>query len=70
MKDHWGDDELFRIDIEGDHGVLPKRGQVFARQWGDIRVEAEITGYKIVRTKSWQVPRLKWIEFDVRVFGT
>lgn len=69
MKDHWGDDELFRIDIEGDHGVLPERGKVFARQWGDIRVEAEITGYRTATTKSWQVPRIKWIEFDVRVFG-
>ncbi len=70
MKDHWGDDALFRIDVEGDHGERPEQGRVFARQWGDTRVEVEVTGYRMVTGKNWQIPRINWIEFEVRVFGT
>ena len=70
MEDHWGDDELFRIDIEGNHGERLERGRVFVRQWGDTRVEVEVTGYKTANIKNWQVPRINWIEFEVRVFGS
>ena len=67
MKNDWGDDVLFRIDIEGDHGDVPSRGRVYVRQWGSVRVEVEVVGYSMAPTKHWQVPRMKWIEFDVRV---
>ena len=69
MKDHWGDDVIFRIDVEGDHGEVPSRGRVFVRQWGSIRVEVEVVGYGMATTRRWQASRIKWIEFDVRVFG-
>jgi len=69
MNDHWGDDVLFRLDIEGEHGERLERGRVFVRHWGDIRVEVEVTGYKTFQAKSWQVQRIKWIEFEVRAFG-
>jgi hypothetical protein len=69
MENHWGDDVLFRIDVEGDHGEVPSRGRVFVRQWGSMRVEVEVVGYSMAKSKHWQVPRIKWIEFDVRVFG-
>jgi hypothetical protein len=67
MDNRWGDDVLFRIDVEGDHGVVPERGRVFVRHWGNTRVEVEVTGYSMATVKRWQVPRIKWIEF--RVFG-
>ncbi|MCK4679582.1 DUF4384 domain-containing protein [bacterium] len=69
MKNDWGDDVFFRIDVEGDHGERPERGRVYVRQWGSTRVEVEVVGYSMAPTKHWQVPRMKWIEFDVRVFG-
>jgi hypothetical protein len=69
MENHWGDDVLFRIDVDGDHGEVPSRGRVFVRQWGSMRVEVEVVGYSMAKSKHWQVPRIKWIEFDVRVFG-
>jgi len=69
MDDHWGDDVLFRLDVEGEHGERPEYGRVFVRQWGGVRVEVEVTGLRLASTKPWQTPRLKWIEFDVRVFG-
>lgn len=68
MEDRWGDDVLFRIDINGDHGVRPEKGRVFVRQWGDTMVEVEVTGYKSAKIKDWQKPRIKWIEFEVRAF--
>jgi hypothetical protein len=68
MDEYWGDDVLFRIDVEGDHGVRPQRGRVFVRHWGRTRVEVEITDFSMSSVKRWQVPRLKWVEFDVRVF--
>lgn len=70
MKDHWGDDVLFRLDVEGDHGERPEQGRVFVRQWGNTRVEIEVAGYRMVTIKNWQVPRINWIEFEVRVFGS
>jgi hypothetical protein len=70
MKDNWGDDVLFRLDVEGDHGERPEQGRVFVRQWGDTRVEVEVAGYRIATVKNWQVPRINWIEFEVRVFGS
>jgi hypothetical protein len=69
MDDHWGDDVLFRLDVEGEHGERPEYGRVFVRHWGGVRVEVEVTGFGLASTKPWQTPRLKWIEFDVRVFG-
>ena len=33
------------------------------------RVEVEVVDFKLERTMSWQIPRFKWIKFDVRVFG-
>jgi hypothetical protein len=69
MEDHWGDDVIFRLDIEGEHGERPRRGRVYSRQWGDTRVEVEVTGYKVYEAKHWQVPRFKWMEFEVRVLG-
>ncbi len=69
MENDWGDDVLFRIDVEGDHGERPERGRVYVRQWGSVRVEVEVMGYDLAPAKHWQVPRMKWIEFDVRVFG-
>jgi len=69
MEDHWGDDVLFRIDVDGDHGVRPDEGRVFTRHWGGVSVEVEVTGYRMVSTRSWQNARLKWIDFEVRVYG-
>ena len=68
MESHWGDDVLFRLDIEGEHGERLERGRVFVRHWGDARVEIEVTGYKTFEGKRWQMPRIKWIEFEVRAF--
>jgi len=69
MKDSRGDDVLFRIDVDGDHGARPDTGRMFTRDWGGLRVEVEVTGYRLASTKPWQTARIKWIEFDVRVFG-
>jgi len=70
MKNNWGDDVVFRLDVEGDHGARPEQGRVFIRQWGDTRVEIEVTGYKMANIKNWQVARIDWIEFEVSVFGS
>ncbi len=69
MKDDRGDGVLFRIDVKGDHGEVPTRGRVYTKQWGTVRVEVEVIDYNMTPAKHWQVPRIKWIEFDVRVFG-
>jgi len=51
MKNDSGDDVLFRIDIEGDHGEVPSRGRVYVRQWGSVMVEVEVVGYSVAPTK-------------------
>ena len=70
MEEHWGDDVLFRLDVRGEHGERPREGRVFVRQWGGVRVEVEVTGYGMAPTKHWQKPRIDWIEFEVRAFGS
>jgi hypothetical protein len=69
MDDHWGDDVLFRMDVDGEHGMRPDRGRVFVRQWGTTRVEIEVTGYALAAARPWQVARIDWMDFEVRVFG-
>lgn len=68
MDDHWGETTLFRIDVEGEHGERPHRGRVYTREFGPTRVEVEVTGFKLAKTKEWQIPRFARIDFDVRVY--
>ncbi|MFH1502424.1 MAG: DUF4384 domain-containing protein [Candidatus Eisenbacteria bacterium] len=66
-EDGWGNETLFRIDVEGKHGDRPAEGRVYAARTGDLVVEIEVDDFRVDEGKPWQLPRIKWIEFDIRV---
>lgn len=61
-------DTLFRIDVEGEHGERPQRGSTFAGRSGPFYYYVEITDFELSNDKHWQIPRLKRIEFDLRIY--
>lgn len=66
-EDGWGNETLFRIDVEGAHGDRPTEGRVYKGRTGDLIVEIEVDDLKLEEGKPWQLPRIKWIEFEIRV---
>lgn len=66
-EDGWGDETLFRMDVEGKHGERPMEKRVYTAYTGDVVVEVEIDDFKLNDVKSWQLPSINWIEFDIRV---
>lgn len=69
---HWehegAREPLLRLDVEGRHGDRPRRGETFKRAVGSLLVEVEVLDFRIEQKKTWQRPRLEWIEFDVRIY--
>jgi hypothetical protein len=59
---------LFRIDAQGIRGEAPSRGRTYAYYAGPMRVEIEIHDFELGGLKPWQLRRIEWIRFDVRVF--
>lgn len=66
-EDGWGSAAAFRIDVEGKHGERPRKGRVFSERIDDLAIEIEIEDVEIRRGKSWQLPRIEWIRFNVKV---
>ena len=66
-EDGWGSSTVFRIDVEGKHGERPREGRVFEEPIGDLSIEIEIEDLKLATVKPWQLPRIEWIRFGVRV---
>lgn len=66
-EDGWGSDVAFRLDVEGKHGERPREGRVFAERIDGLSVEIEVKDLKLAQVKSWQLPRIEWIQFGVRV---
>lgn len=66
-EDGWGSEAVFRIDVEGQHGERPRDGRIFAERIDGLLVEIEIKDLKLAQVKPWQLPRIEWIQFGVRV---
>ena len=67
--DGWGSETVFRIDVEGKHGERPRDGRLFVENVGDLVVEIRIEDFELGRVKPWQLPRIEWIRFRVRISG-
>lgn len=65
----WGDETIFFIDASGREGIVPRLGDVYTAFTGPIRVEVEVIDLRMVRVRPWQLPRIEWIKFDVKVYG-
>ncbi|MCD4690022.1 DUF4384 domain-containing protein [bacterium] len=65
----WGSDVVFRIDADGRHGDVPRRGEVYTAFSGPVRVDVKIADFKLAKARPWQLPRIEWITFEVRVYG-
>jgi hypothetical protein len=68
-EDGWGSETVFRIDVEGKHGDRPVEGRVYEAGTGDLTVEIRVDDFSVDMGKPWQLPRIKWIEFDVEVLS-
>jgi hypothetical protein len=68
-EDRRGDDVLFRLDVDGKHGDRPHVGQVFHGENGGLAADVRVADLSMDETKSWQEPRLSYIDFDVRVYA-
>jgi hypothetical protein len=68
-NDGWGTETLFRLDVEGRHGEIPREGRVFVTTDGPLRVEIEITDVRLVKPNPWKPHRIKSIRFRVRATG-
>ncbi len=66
-EDGWGDETLFRMDVEGEHGERPIDKRVYSAYTGNVAVEIQVTGFRLSDVKPWQLPSIEWIEFEVRV---
>jgi hypothetical protein len=66
-EDGWGSETVFRVDVEGRHGDRPAEGRVYEARTGDLIVEIEIDDFKVDGGKPWQLARIKWIEFEMRI---
>ncbi len=65
----WGGETLFRLDVEGKHGEVPRKGSVFVTTTGPLNVEIEITDIKLIKASPWKPHRIKSIRFRVKVTG-
>ncbi len=68
-NDGWGGETLFRLDVEGRHGEVPREGRVFVTTKGPLSAKIEITDVKLIKAGPWKPSRIKSIRFKVRVTG-
>lgn len=68
-NDGWGGETLFKLDVEGRHGEVPREGRVFATTKGPLTVEIEIAEVTLIKASPWKPSRIKSIRFRVRATG-
>jgi hypothetical protein len=67
--DGWGSETVFRVDVEGKNGERPRDDRLFVERVGDLIVEIRIEDFELGKVKPWQLPRIEWIRFSVRISG-
>ncbi len=65
----WGDETIFRIDVSGRNGIVPREGDVYTAFTGPIRVDVEVVDLRLARVRPWQLPRIEWIKFEVKAYA-
>ncbi len=65
----WGGETIFRLDVTGREGDVPRRGVTYTAFSGPVRVDVEIVDFRVASVRPWQLPRIEWIKFDVKAYG-